>query len=435
LNGGADIYMKILHTSDWHLGKSLEQMNRQISRINEQREFIEHLCEIAEEEEIDLILISGDIYDTYNPPCDAEEVFYDALNRLNKDGKRAVVVIAGNHDNPDRLCAANPLAYKRGIILLGYPASNPGVHKIDTGNIKLVNSGPSFMELRLENSKENVVILTLPYPSEARLEEVLSSEADEKSLKTAYTDKIKIVFDGLKNNFRKDTINLVTSHLYMRGGKESESERTIQVGGAYTVDPEVLPSNVQYAALGHLHRPQAVKDAKCPAYYSGSPLAYSFSEADYSKVLYKISVHPGKDAKIEEIYLNCGKALKRWHAGDGIAQAILWCQSGRDKNAWVDLEIVTDRPITTEEQKKLRQLHPGIVNIRPILKSEAIEETFFENREGKKIDRLFMEFYRQKTGVDAPLELMNVFIEILNIAEVKDLDKDNEVDDNETEIS
>ena len=130
--------MRILHTSDWHLGKNLKH----ISRIDEQREFIDCLCKTVEEQKIDLVLVAGDIYDTYNPSDAAEELFYDAIDRLNDKGKRAVVVIAGNHDNPERLCAASPLAYKNGIILLAYPGSDVGVYKTGTGNIKIADSGP-----------------------------------------------------------------------------------------------------------------------------------------------------------------------------------------------------------------------------------------------------------------------------------------------------
>ena len=117
--------MRILHTSDWHLGRSLEQ----ISRIEEQKDFVDFLVKAVEEQAIDLVLIAGDIYDTYNPSAAAEELFYGAVERLNGKGRRAVVVIAGNHDNPERLCAASPLAYKNGIILLGYPGSDPGEYK------------------------------------------------------------------------------------------------------------------------------------------------------------------------------------------------------------------------------------------------------------------------------------------------------------------
>lgn len=407
--------MRILHTSDWHLGKSLEQ----ISRIEEQRDFISCLSRIVEEEKIDMVLVSGDVYDTINPSTAAEELFYDAVDKLNGKGKRPVVVIAGNHDNPERLCAASPLAYKNGIILLGYPHSDAGRFKVKTDNITLVASGPGWMELGISSCNESAVILTLPYPSESRLEEVLSKEADEELLQLAYSDRIGSLFSILQEKFREDTINLIMSHLFMLGGKEGGSERTIQVGGAYTVNPAVLPSNTHFAALGHLHRPQWVSNAPCPACYSGSPLAYSFSEVDYTKAVYIIDAKPGEEADIKEIYLDCGKPLKCWVAEEGIMQALDWCEKGRDKNAWIDLQIVTDRPLTMEEQKKLRQLHPGIVNIKPLLKAEYIKEDNYENREGKKIDQLFTEFYKFKTGFEISDELMATFLEVVNGEDVE----------------
>ena len=402
--------MRILHTSDWHLGKTLEQINR----IDEQREFIDCLCKKVEEEKVDLVLVAGDVYDTYNPSAAAEELFYDAIERLNGKGKRAIVVIAGNHDNPERLCAASPLAYKNGIILLGYPGSDAGTHKIDGGNIKIIDSGIGWFELWISGCEHNAVILTLPYPSEARLEEILSSEADEGKLQKAYSERIGNLLSKLSEKFREDTVNLVVSHLFLKGGKESDSERTIQVGGALTVDPAVLPPNAHFIALGHLHRPQMVKDAPCPAYYSGSPLAYSFSEAEYSKAIYIIDAEPGKESKVEPHYLNCGKPLRRWKAEEGIGQAMKWCEEGRDANAWIDLEIHTDRVLTSEEQKKLRELNPGIINIRPVIKLEAGEAVSYENRESKKIDDLFTEYYKFKTGTEVSEELMAVFLDVLN---------------------
>ena len=201
--------MRILHTSDWHLGKSLEQINR----IEEQREFIDCLCKIVEEQKIDLVLVAGDIYDTYNPSAAAEELFYEAIDRLNDKGKRAVIVIAGNHDNPERLCAASPLAYKNGIILLGYPGSDAGEYKMDSGNIKIADSGPGWLELCVPDCENHAVIITLPYPSESRLEEVLSQQADEGILQKAYSDKIGSIFASLGQKFREDTVNLAVGHL------------------------------------------------------------------------------------------------------------------------------------------------------------------------------------------------------------------------------
>lgn len=402
--------MRILHTSDWHLGKNLEQINR----IEEQKEFIDCLCKTVEEQKIDLVLIAGDIYDTYNPSAAAEELFYEAIDRLNDKGKRAVVVIAGNHDNPERLCAASPLAYKNGIILLGYPGSDAAVYKISGGNIKIINSGPGWLELSVPGCEYNAVIITLPYPSESRLEEILSQQADEGIMQKAYSEKIGSIFSSLSQKFRNDTVNLAVGHLFLRGGKESESERTLQVGGALTVDPGILPSNAHFVALGHLHRPQEIRNAPCPVFYSGSPLAYSFSEAEHSKAVYIIDAVPGEKADVKPFYLDCGKPLRRWIAEEGIGQAIRWCEEGRDSNAWIDLEIVTDRVLSVEEQRRLRTLHPGIINIRPRLKTEAVEVFSPQSREGRKIDELFKDYFKYRMGAEISEELMGAFIEILN---------------------
>ena len=405
--------MRILHTSDWHLGRSLENINR----IEEQQGFIDQLCDIADEERIDLVLVAGDVYDSYNPSAAAEELFYYALDRLNKGGGRAVVVIAGNHDNPERLCASNPLASKNGIILLGYPGSKAAVDKYRGSRIGVVDSGPGWLEIGMSRCGQNAIIITLPYPSEARLEQLLSKDADEAKLQKAYSDRVGSIIAGLSDRYRKDTVNLVVTHIFVNGGKQSESERVLQVGGALTVEPEVLPARAHFAALGHLHRPQQVKAAPCPSYYSGSPLAYSFSESDYTKALYVIDAEPGKPADIREVYLSCGKPLKRWVAANGIEEALKWAADGRDKNAWIDLEVHTDSVITIEQQKTLRGLNPGILNIRPVIRQQDCPLPVWESRETKKIDQLFREFYLFKTKTEISEELMSTFLDILNDSE------------------
>lgn len=454
--------MRILHTSDWHLGRNLEQINR----IAEQREFIDCLCKTVEENKIDLILVAGDIYDTYNPSAAAEELFYEAMDRLNDNGRRAVVVIAGNHDNPERLCAASPLVRKRGIILLGYPGSDvreylPGsdvcefiprsdTHEYLPGNqgsekaanssgkaesvpvlsgIHIANSGPGWLELCIRNCGHHAVIITMPYPSESRLEEVLSQEADESILQKAYSDKIGSIFATLGSKFRDDTVNLIVAHLFLLGGSTSDSERTLQVGGAMTVNPGIMPDRTHFVALGHLHRPQEIRSANCPVYYAGSPLAYSFSEADYSKAVYIVDALPGEKAVVTPFYLDCGKPLRKWVADKGIGQAIKWCEEGRDPNAWIDLEIVTDRILTAEEQKKLRSLNPGIINIRPRLKSDETEAISPKSREGRKIDELFSDFYKYRMGAEIPDELMGAFLEILSEEEERNVENECDGED------
>ncbi|MHB1392757.1 MAG: exonuclease SbcCD subunit D [Clostridia bacterium] len=400
--------MRILHTSDWHLGKTLENINR----LEEQRQFIDELCGIAESEAVDLVLVAGDIFDTYNPSSAAEELFYDAVDRLNAKGTRAVVVVAGNHDSPDRLCAASPLAYKNGIILLGYPGSDAAVIGSRSGNSPILQAGPGWLEIKLGSSEHSAVIIALPYPSESRLEQLLSIESQEDKLQEAYSDKIAELLRHLSGNFREDTVNLIVSHLYLREGMTSDSER--QLGGALVVDPCLLPDNAHFIALGHLHRPQRIKSSPSPTYYAGSPIAYSFSETDYSKMVYIVDAVPGKASEIKEVYLSSGKPLKQWKAKNGIEEALSWCEEGRDLNAWIDLEIHTDRALTLEEQKKLRELNPGIINIRPVVKDEKDSVISFESREGKRIEELFKDYYRYKTGMEAAEEMLETFLEVVN---------------------
>src|SRR5512133_365919 len=111
--------MKLLHTSDWHLGKYLNNF----SRHEEQQEVLEEICEIAERENVNAVLIAGDLFDTYNPPTESVELFYRILKRLSANGTRAVIAIAGNHDSPERIEAPDPLARECGIIFAGYPNS------------------------------------------------------------------------------------------------------------------------------------------------------------------------------------------------------------------------------------------------------------------------------------------------------------------------
>src|SRR3712207_2374218 len=119
--------MKILHTSDWHLGKYLENA----SRLEEQEKFLEDFKIVLDEENIDLVIIAGDIYDNINPPAKAERLFYKTLKDITKNGQRMVLIISGNHDNPERLVAANPLAYEEGVIMLATPKSIAEIGNVD----------------------------------------------------------------------------------------------------------------------------------------------------------------------------------------------------------------------------------------------------------------------------------------------------------------
>lgn len=382
--------MRVLHTADWHLGKTLEGR----SRMEEQEAFVDELVSIVREEQVDLVLIAGDVYDTVNPPAAAETLFYESLSRISDGGKRHVAVIAGNHDNPERLAASTPLAARQGITLAGLPTAQ-------------------VQEILIPRTGETAALFALPYPSEARLGELLAAEADEELLRSAYSDRVGAIVDRAKRSFRPDTVNLVMSHLYVLGGKETpESERPIQVGGAYTVDTTAFCAGADYVALGHLHRPQTVK-ADSVIRYAGSPLAYSFSEAGQAKSVTLLDISPGQPAEIREIPLSAGRPLVKWKALEGIAQVYRWLEEGRDARAWIDLEVHLTESLTMDQLQQLRKLHGGIIQIRPIYPDMEAAET--KPAESLPIDELFRRFYvRQTGGAEPEKELVELFLRLLH---------------------
>ncbi len=396
--------MKILHTSDWHLGKYLENQ----SRLEEQEKFIEELIEIAEEKQVDMVIIAGDIYDTSNPPARAEKLLYRALKALGKNGERIVLTVAGNHDNPDRLIASTPLAKDHGIILLGTPKDV--IEKGPIGKHLILESSEGYIYMEINNEK--VVVLTLPYPSEQRLNEVLGDVRDEADLQRSYSEKVGEIFSNLSDKFSDDTINICVSHLFVMGGETSDSERTLQVGGGMTVHANMLPQKAQYIALGHLHKPQSVKDTNIKAYYSGSPIQYSRSEIGYSKCVYMVDVEVGKEAKVEEVFLKNRKPIEVWKC-DGIGHAIDMCRENRDREVWAYLEVKTDRVLNQSEIKEIKKLKPDILSIVPIIEESEINNESREDFKEKNIVELFKEFYFRERKVEPTEEFMKLFEEIV----------------------
>lgn len=403
--------MRILHTGDWHLGKNLEGK----SRLEEQEEFLKDFIDIVEKENIDLVIIAGDVYDTSNPPAKAEKLFYDTLKKISQSGERLTLVISGNHDNPERLIAAGPLAMEHGIIMVGTPKTV--VQTGEYGKHKVINSGEGFIEIEINGEK--AVILTVPYPSEKRLNEVIYEEMDseEEKLKS-YGDKIKALFDNLKSNFREDTINLVTSHLFAMGSEEGGSERSIQLGGSFIVSGECFPEEAQYIALGHVHKPQIVPGTNKKARYSGSPLHYNRKEINYKKSCYVVDVKAGEEAKVKDVLFKVYKPIEVWKC-NSIEEAIKKCEEEGHKSSYVYLEIDTDRFIREDETKLMHSKKEDIIAIIPKIKGNEEEEDLGTIAE-KPVEQIFREFYKKEKGVEPQDDVINLFLNLMGREELED---------------
>lgn len=397
--------MRILHTGDWHLGKNLEGA----SRMDEQELFLNDFVDIVEKNKVDLVIIAGDVYDNSNPPARAEKMFYDTLKKLSKNGERLILVIAGNHDNPERLVAAGPLAMEHGIIMSGTPKTV--IQCGEYGQHKVINSGEGFIEVEINN--ERAVILTVSYPSEKRLNEVLYGEmdSDEDRVKT-YGERIKSLFDSLEKNYRSDTINLVVSHLFAMGSEEGGSERSIQLGGSYIVNGSCFPKEAQYIALGHVHKPQIVPGTNKKARYSGSPLHYNKKEINITKKCFIIDVKVNEECVVNEIELKIYKPIEIWKC-ESISDAIDKCEENKDRNCWVYLEVKCDRYIREDEIKKMKGIKKDILEIIPKLQSDEENESAVTIQE-KSFEEIFREFYKKERNIEADDEVVNLLLKLVS---------------------
>lgn len=374
--------MRILHTSDWHLGKTLDGR----SRIPEQEVYLAEVRTLAAD--ADLVIVAGDVFDVYNPPIDAEELYFETLAALADHGRRQVVVIAGNHDSPDRIAAAAPLAQLHGVHIVGRPRTESVVVGTAAGE---------------------AVIGALPYPSEARLKTVLTEAVEERSLQAAYSAKVGELLHRLADDFRPHAVNVVVSHLQVRACLSSESERVL-VGGAYQVEAEVFPETAQYVALGHLHRAQDVPGSIVPTRYCGAPLAFRFSERDLERSHTLVEVEPGGEATIHTFPIDAGRPLVQWVVS-GLDELLADIEEGKHATAFIDLELHLSRGLTHAELTTIRRLPRDFVRIRVVL-PEANDPAAPDARLQLEPADLFRAFHRDQTGHEPDDALVDLFLEL-----------------------
>lgn len=400
--------MKILHTADWHLGKRLEKF----SRLEEQSAVLEELAGLADEHGADVVLVAGDLFDAYNPSSEAVELLYRIMKRLTNHGRRPVIAIAGNHDSPERIEAPDPLARECGILFAGYPYSQVQAFRLETG-VEVTRSEPGFMEVQLPQYDYPLRLLLTPYANEFRLSSFLGLDETESQLR----DLLKTHWHRLADTYC-DTqgVNILMAHLFMmkegeRPPEEPEDEKPIlHIGGAQAVYTNAVPSQIQYVALGHLHRLQEMDKERMPVLYSSSPLAYSFAEAGQQKYAVLVDVAPGSFAQFEKLPLRAGKKLyrKRFHAID---EALLWL--GEHTDSWVELTMVSDDFMSADDRRRLFRSHEGIVTLIPeVTGKEQNGQERSAIDMSLRMEELFAQFFEHRHGQQPNEELLALFNEV-----------------------
>lgn len=282
--------MRFLHTADWHVGKTLKGR----SRLDEQEQVLREIVAISREQQVDAVLVAGDLYDTAAPSAEAQRLVVRTLMGLAKDGTQ-VVAIAGNHDHARALDAYRPLAQEAGITLVGE------VRTAEKGGV---------VRFTARSTGERVTVAVLPFLSQryaVRAAELVARTAGENT--NAYDQNLREVLASLTAGFDDGGVNLVMAHLTVLNGRFGGGERTAQSIFEYAVPASIFPIEAHYVALGHLHRRQRM-EAPCPVHYSGAPLAVDFGEQENEPVVCLVEASPSTPARITDIPVTSGRRLR-----------------------------------------------------------------------------------------------------------------------------
>jgi len=403
--------MKILHTSDWHIGHRLHEQ----SQFYEQEKFLNWLIQLINKQSIDILLVSGDIFDNAYPSSQSLDLFYRFLADLYKNTKcKQVIMTAGNHDSPGTLNAPDNFVRSFNIHLIGR-ASDDIKNEIYSFNI----------------GDENIIIAAVPFLRDRDIRKAISGESGD-DIEHRYKKALKNHYHALAQEIEKlDNKNafvLAMGHLFAIGGQPTDSENRIYVGGLGDISASDFPDLFDYIALGHLHRPQII-DNERNIRYSGSPYILSFSEAEQKKSVLLISTTNSKITSVEEIEIPAFRELFIVKGSMEYCKTRLneIAKSNTETEPWVEivldeknLETTAYTAINEEiENLKIKVLKVRMLNNAHVKGIEQLEE---EDRELNDL-KPFDVFKKKCEGAGFILsdhhQIKDAFYEILNEIDVK----------------
>lgn len=387
--------MKILHTSDWHIGQRLYNNYRD----EEHQLFFDWLVAKIDELKIDLLIVSGDIFDVAFPSNQALKLYYQTLNKISASYCKNVIITGGNHDSVSTLNAPKEILNFLNIHIIG------GVSGVPEDEI---------IEIKNENGQVEVVVCAVPFLRDSDIRNAVAGES--------FDDKIMAVKEGISKHYRelssltrkykeKNIPVIATGHLYTNGAVNSDSERDIYIGNLGSLSSENILYEFDYLALGHIHRPQRVAKNDFIR-YSGSPIPLSFSEQNDKKSLVLLNISAkAKNIELIEVPL-FRKLLSVKGDFSSVKEKLKTYESETKLTDWAEV-LIEEQAIDLSIRNEFEKLKITIEQIEVLKYNVSFAEEIKE----------ITNFYHQQKNI-ADIEVTEVFENMLseqNIANKKDL--------------
>ncbi len=385
--------MRFLHTSDWHLGRTIKGKSRQ----DEFARVVLEVVDIAIRERVDAVLIAGDTFDAFSPPHDAEKLLYEALAQLLGAGIR-VAMIAGNHDAAPHMDALS------GVLQLA------GIHAV--GSVPLRMEDSTIM-LPSRDGSETATIAALPWvPERLAIDYSTLFDGPEEAMKQ-YSGRLEQAIAHVCEAFSPATINIFMGHMLLEGAEipAEGGERKLHIGSNFAVQSASLPSTAQYVALGHVHRSQKIAGPG-ERHYAGSLLQLDFGEGGQEKYVNIVDAHPKLPAQVERIAMTGGKQLRTLR----LPLADLDQHAGAHADDYLRVIVQLDAHVVALYDR-VRVLMPNAVEVSTEMIGELAASSTAAERRGLAPHELFTRFYAERRGGEAPAALLAAFNELYEEAE------------------
>ena len=369
--------MKLLHTADWHLGRYLHGQ----SLLVDQEHVLDQLISLAQQEQVDIVLIAGDVYDRSVPPAEAVALLDGILSHLVVECNIPVILIAGNHDSAERIGFGSRVCNARGLHLRG----------------TLDDLSPVV----LEDEHGEIAFFPLPYA-----EPIFARTLPGGEHITDHQSAMSHIAGLLRAQIKPGQRSVLVGHTFVTGGSESDSERPITVGGSGMVSTDTF-AGFDFVALGHLHRPQTFADR---IHYAGSLLKYSFNEVDQPKSVSIIEIDAAGTPRIDR------RPLSHLHdvriISGTLAELLQHPDPARSNEDYL-CALLTDTDPLLEPMARLREVYPNMMELqfaRQVM--ELAPGQAAVNHRSRNPDELFKSFFRDIAGEDISAPQLAVFNDV-----------------------